>query len=75
MLANGKYIHEIAVNLAWQNDLGNVTGIYMHGLFENQDVLKALFGSQTITLDSVFDGLAEFLSRHMSPITLQKLIA
>ena len=74
-LANGKYIHEIAVNLAWQNDLGNVTGIYMHGLFENQDVLKALFGSQTITLDSVFDGLAEFLSRHMSPITLQKLIA
>ena len=75
MLANGKYIHEIAVNLAWQNDLGNVTGIYMHGLFENQDVLKALFGSQTITLDSVFDGLAEFLSRHMSSITLQKLIA
>jgi len=74
-LANGKYIHEIAVNLAWQNDLGNVTGIYMHGLFENQDVLKALFGSQTITLDSVFDGLAEFLSRYMSSITLQKLIA
>jgi adenosylcobyric acid synthase len=75
MLVNGKYIHEIAVNLAWQNDLGNVTGIYMHGLFENQDVLKALFGSQTITLESVFDGLAEFLSRHMSPIALQKLVA
>lgn len=75
MLANRKYIHEIAVNLAWQNDLGNVTGIYMHGLFENQDVLKALFGSQTITLESVFDGLAEFLSRHMSPIALQKLVA
>jgi adenosylcobyric acid synthase len=75
MLVNGKYIHEIAVNLAWQNDLGNVSGIYMHGLFENQDVLKALFGSQTITLESVFDGLAEFLSRHMSPIALQKLVA
>ena len=75
MAANGAGVHEVAANLAWQNDSGNVTGIYLHGLFENPEVLKALFGAKTITLESVFDGLADFLSQHMSTETLQKLIA
>jgi adenosylcobyric acid synthase len=75
MLAKGKSIREIAEGLAWQNDPGNVTGIYLHGLFENPEVLKALFGAETITLESVFEGLAEFLSQHMSHSALQKLIA
>ena len=68
-------MHEIATNLAWQNHAGNVTGIYLHGLFENPEVLKALFGAETVTLESVFDGLAEFLERHMPSATLQELIA
>jgi adenosylcobyric acid synthase len=52
-----------------------VTGIYLHGLFENPEVLKALFGAETVTLESVFDGLAGFLERHMPSATLQELIA
>ncbi|MBU6224362.1 MAG: cobyric acid synthase [Burkholderiales bacterium] len=74
-LPNGNGIHEIATNLAWQNAAGNVTGIYLHGLFENPAVLKSLFGAETITLETVFDGLADFLDQHVSAHILQKLIA
>ena len=75
MLAKGKSIREISEGLAWQNYSGNVTGIYLHGLFENPEVLKALFGAKTVTLESVFEGLAKFLSQHMPRSTLEKLIA
>ena len=53
--------------LAWQNARGNVLGVYLHGLFEDAAVLRALFGAAVPTLDATFDGLADFIDRHFAP--------
>jgi len=60
--------------LAWQNAGGNVLGLYLHGLFEDPHVLQALFGASTPTLDSVFDGLADYVEKHFEPGVLASLI-
>jgi adenosylcobyric acid synthase len=60
MAAAGVRAHAVMPDgMAWQNDTGNVLGIYLHGLFEDPAALKALFGSCAPTLDSVFDGSEE----------------
>jgi len=51
-----------------------VLGTYLHGLLENPAVLQALFGAQVPTLESVFDGLADYIEQHFSPSTLAGLI-
>ena len=61
--------------LAWQNAAGNVLGLYLHGMFEDPRVLQALFGAAAPTLDSVFDGLADYIARNFEPGVLQSLIA
>jgi len=75
MLAAGQVAHEVMPALAWQNDAGNVMGTYLHGLFEEPAVLQALFGAQTPTLDTVFEGLADYLDAHMGTQVLHQLIA
>jgi len=61
--------------LAWLNADGNVLGLYLHGLFEDPAALHALFGAAVPTLDTVFDGLADFIDEHFNPGVLRALIA
>lgn len=74
MAAAGQVAHEVMPGLAWQNDAGNVMGSYLHGLFEDPAVLHALFGAQTPTLETVFEGLADYLDQHMRREVLQGLL-
>ena len=64
--------------LAWQNPAGNVLGIYLHGMLEDPRVLQALFGERfhgpVPTLDTVFDGLADFIARNFAPGVLDGLL-
>jgi adenosylcobyric acid synthase len=64
--------------LGWCNARGNVLGLYLHGMFEDAAVLQALFGAQfggaVPTLDTVFDGLADFIETHFAPGVLQNFL-
>jgi len=58
--------------VGWQQ--GSVLGLYVHGLFESPAVMRALFGADVRSLDSVFDGLADFVDRHFVPGSLSSLL-
>ncbi len=58
--------------IGWQ--AGAVMGLYVHGLFESSPAVSALFGQGVRTLDSVFDGLADFIDQHVEPGFLMRLI-
>jgi adenosylcobyric acid synthase len=65
--------------LGWCNASGNVLGVYLHGMFEDAAVLQALFGAQlggaVPTLETVFDGLADYIGAHFEPGILQELLS
>jgi adenosylcobyric acid synthase len=61
--------------LAWQNAAGNVLGVYLHGLLEDDAVLAALFGAQAPRLDDVFERLAASAQAHFAPGVLLDMLA
>ena len=58
--------------IGWQR--GPVLGLYAHGLFESPAAMQALFGATVRTLDSVFDGLADFIDHHFDADVLHRLL-
>ena len=64
--------NEAGEAIGWQQ--GCVLGLYAHGLFEQPAVMQALFGQQSRSLDSVFDGLADFIDAHFQTDFLLNLI-
>ena len=75
MAAGGDVAREVIPGLAWQNAQGNVLGLYLHGLFEDPQALRALFGAAAPTLDTVFDRLAAGLDDWFAPGVLDRLAA
>lgn len=80
MAAKGDMAHAVLPDgLGWCNGAGNVLGLYLHGMFEDAAVLHALFGAQlrgpVPTLETVFDGLANYIEKHFEPGVLTSLIA
>jgi adenosylcobyric acid synthase len=72
--ASGAGVQEVVPGLAWQSENGQILGTYVHGLFEDPVVLQALFGAKVPTLETVFDGLADFIETHMDAAVLARLI-
>ncbi|RPH40744.1 MAG: cobyric acid synthase [Burkholderiales bacterium] len=59
--------------IGWQ--AGSVLGVYAHGLFESPDVVRALFGAQSPTLETSFERLADCVESAFAPGVLDDLLA
>lgn len=58
--------------LGWRR--GHVLGLYLHGLFEDDAAMRALFGIGAPSLDRVMDGLADYIDQHFAPGALSGLL-
>ncbi|WP_353233308.1 cobyric acid synthase [Diaphorobacter ruginosibacter] len=70
MAASGDLARVVIPGIAWQNGAGNVLGLYLHGMFEDARVLRALFGEQALTLDAVFERMAHGVGQWFDPASL-----
>jgi adenosylcobyric acid synthase len=62
----------LADGCGWQ--CGETLALYTHGLFENNAVMRALFGQDAPTLDDTLNGLADFVGEHLGGRALASLI-
>ena len=58
--------------IGWQR--GSILALYLHGLFENANVMTALFGTPGRSLNEAFDRLADGIDHHIARKTLMGLI-
>jgi adenosylcobyric acid synthase len=63
---------ETADPIGWQR--AGVVGLSAHGVFESPGPARAVFGVDVRTLDSVFDGLADFIDQRFAAGSLMGLI-
>ena len=59
--------------IGWQ--LGNVLGVYAHGLFESPALLRAMWGATAPALDDSFELLADLVEKHLDSALLHRLLA
>ncbi|WP_457636650.1 cobyric acid synthase [Oceanithermus sp.] len=52
---------------------GNVLGVYLHGLFEEPAVQRALFGREAVGLEAEFDRLAEALEEYLEMESIERM--
>jgi len=52
---------------------GNVLGVFLHGLFEDPSVQRALFGKEARGLEATFDALADAVEAHLDGELLQAM--
>lgn len=88
MAIAGDVANEIVPGLAWQNQVGNVFGIYLHGLMEDSAVIRALQAlwcvnaeslvthptTMVTTVDDVMEGLAHMVDKCFTHEQLMSLI-
>ncbi len=68
----GDLLPALPEDRGWQS--GSTLGLYTHGLFENAAVLQALFGASTRSHEQTFEGLADFIERHIGERALLALL-
>ena len=81
MAAAGDVLHPVlhaiedGTPLGWRSANGQVVGLYLHGLFEDSGVVRALFGAGVPTLDDTFDRLADHVAGCFPDGWLDRLVA
>ena len=69
--ANVRPAQELLPGMLWQGGNSAVIGTYLHGLFENAEVIHALFGHDAPSLEQVFARLAQGVGQWFEPTALQ----